>query len=407
MVEQCDNARAMGPPPAMDIDPFSAEFLANPYAFQRVLRDAAPVVFLSRYGCYAVGRYEEVRVAFSDWKRFSSASGTGLGHIGRGQNWRPPGPIVEADPPDHTALRATLNRLLSPSVVRAWRVAFDAEAEQMVSRLALRGEFDAVSELVEPFILKVFPDALGIDNEGRENLLAVGDLTGNALGPPNELFHESAQRVEKILPWFNAKFERAAMKPGGFGEKIWQLSDVGEIAAEKVVPLLRTFLRGGMDTVISGISSALWLLATHPDQWDLTRSRPELVRAAFMEAIRLETPAQSLFRTTRSACELSGYQLEPDTKVLCSLGAANRDPRKWENADSFDLQRPAFDAVAFGVGIHVCLGQIIARLEAEALLASLLRHVERFELVAPALHRPNNTARRLDRLPLRVIPTVH
>jgi hypothetical protein len=314
---------------------------------------------------------------------------------------------VESDPPDHTALRATLNRLLSPSVIRSWRAIFDEEAERTLSGLVTGAEFDAIAELVEPFVLKVFPDALGIDNEGRENLLAVGDLTGNALGPPNNLFLESTRRVEPILPWFNAKFERAAMKPGGFGEKIWQLSDQGEIAREKVVPLLRTFLRGGMDTVISGISSMLWLLATNPEQWEMMRTKPELVRAAFTEAIRLETPAQSLFRTTREAIEFAGFQLRADTKVLCSLGAANRDPRKWQDPDKFDLQRPTYDAVAFGVGAHVCLGQLIARFEAEALLLSLLRHVERFELGAPPVHRLNNTARRLDRLVLRITKTVH
>ena len=121
-----------------------------------------------RYDCYAVGRYEEVRSAFSDWRRFSSAAGTGLGHIGRGETWRPPGPIVESDPPDHTALRATLNRLLSPSVIRSWRAIFDEEAERTLSGLVTGAEFDAIAELVEPFVLKVFPDALGIDNEGRE-----------------------------------------------------------------------------------------------------------------------------------------------------------------------------------------------------------------------------------------------
>jgi 4-methoxybenzoate monooxygenase (O-demethylating) len=394
----------LGPPPSLDIDPFASEWLKVPYAFHKVLRDAAPIVFVPKYNCYATGRYQEVRLAFSDWNRFSSAAGTGLGHIGRGEAWRPPGPIVESDPPDHTALRSTLTRVLSPLVVRSWREQFTREAERLVGELVQRDEFDAVRDLVEPYVLKVFPDALGIEIAGRENLLAIGELTGNALGPPNQLFLDSMQAVEPILPWFNSKFERAAMLPGGFGEKIWLLSDTGEIAVDKVVPLLRTFLRGGMDTVISGISSALWLLASNPDQWRLLRADPALIRVVFEEAIRLETPAQALFRTTKGAVEFAGYRLESDVKVLCSLGAANRDPNKWPNADTFDLKRTTIGQLALGVGVHVCLGQMIARLEAEAILTSLLAHVDQIELTQQPVHRLNNTARRLETLALRLKP---
>src|ERR1700733_6403534 len=361
MAEPAASGETVGPPPSLNVDPFAKEQLADPFAFHRVLREAAAVVLLPKYGCYATGRYEPVRIAFSDWRRFSSASGTGLGHIGRGETWRPPGPIVEADPPDHTALRTSLNRLLSPIVVRAWRDRFDAEADRMVRILIEQREFDGVRELVEPYVLKVFPDALGIDASGRENLLAIGELTGNALGPPNELFRESYERVEPALPWFNSKFERAAMLPGGFGEGIWHLSDSGEIQSEKVVPLLRTFLRGGMDTVISALSSALWLLASTPEQWNLLQQKPTLVRTAFEETIRLETPAQSLFRTTVGPTEFFGFRLDGDMKVLCSLGAANRDPDKWTNPEAFDLTRNTSGQLALGAGIHLCLGQMIAR----------------------------------------------
>jgi 4-methoxybenzoate monooxygenase (O-demethylating) len=394
----------LGPPPRLDLDPFASEWLRDPYAFHKALRDAGPVVFLPKHNCYAVGRYEEVKLAFSDWKRFSSAAGTGLGHIGRGEAWRPPGPIVESDPPDHTALRATLTRLLSPVVIRSWRDQFTREAERIVADLVQHREFDGVRDLVEPYVLKVFPDALGIESAGRENLLAIGELTGNALGPPNQLYRESMHAVEPILPWFTSKFERSAMLPGGFGERIWLLSDTGEIAADKVVPLLRTFLRGGMDTVISGISSALWLLASNPDQWNLLRADPTLIRVVFEEAIRLETPAQTLFRTTINRMEFGGYQLEADMKVFCSLGAANRDPDKWPHADVFDLKRTTMGQLALGVGIHVCLGQMIARLEADAILSALIANIDQLELMRPPMHRLNNTARRLETLLLRVKP---
>jgi 4-methoxybenzoate monooxygenase (O-demethylating) len=298
-----------------------------------------------------------------------------------------------------------LNRVLSPLIVRTWREQFQAEAERFVANAVERVDVDGMRNLVEPFVLKVFPDALGIENTDRENLLLIGELTGNALGPPNELFNYSTQLVEPILPWLNSKFERPAMLPGGFGAKIWQLSDSGEIPQDKVAPLLRTFLRGGMDTVISAIGSALWLLAVNPAAWRRLKLEPGRLRAVFDETIRLETPAQTLFRTTKgSVSDFFGHQLLGDMKVLCSLGAAHRDPEKWPHADEFDLTRNIAGQLALGTGIHTCLGQMIARYETEAMLSTLLERVKCLELTGEAVHRVNNTARRLERLPLRLHP---
>lgn len=389
-------------PPVFDIDPFATEYLANPYRFQEELRAAGPIVYVPRHEMYATGRYAEVQSSFSDWKNFSSAAGTGLGHVQKGLALRTPGPIVEVDPPDHTKMRSTLNRILSPAVIRRWREEFEAEAERMVAELIGHGTFDAVSDLVEPFILKVLPDAMGLDEEGRDNLLPIGDLTGNALGPRNALFLDSEQRVAPLLPWFGARFERKAMLPGGFGEQIWAASDTGEIEADKVMPLIRTFLRGGTDTGISGISSTLWLLATNQDQWAALKAEPKLARQAFDEALRLETPAQSLFRTTKGSFEFAGYMLQNDVKVMCCLAAANRDPDKWPNASVYDIKRSTMGHLAFGTGIHVCIGQMVARLECEAILAALIRHTDVLEMNGAARHKLSNTARRLASLPVRV-----
>jgi cytochrome P450 len=389
-------------PPVLDIDPFVPEYLENPTRFHAVLREAGRIVYVPKHEMYATGRYVEVQSSFSDWKNFSSAAGTGLGHVQKGLALRTPGPIVEVDPPDHTKMRTTLNRILSPAVIRGWRDQFEAEAERLVAALVPKGEFDAVTELVEPFILKVLPDAMGLDDEGREHLLPIGDLTGNALGPRNDLFLDSERKVAPLMPWFNSKFERAAMLAGGFGEKIWQASDTGEIESEKVMPLIRTFLRGGTDTGISGISSMLWLMASNQDQWSLLKAEPKLARQAFDEALRLETPAQSLFRTTRGSFEFAGYQLEDDVKVMCCLAAANRDPAKWADADKYDIKRSTLGHVAFGTGIHVCIGQMVARLEGEAILGALLRHTEVLAMNGPQAHKLSNTARRLVSLPLRV-----
>ncbi|MCO5089837.1 cytochrome P450 [Bosea sp. (in: a-proteobacteria)] len=391
-------------PPVFDVDPFSDEVLSNLYDYQARLRAAGPVVYIPRYDIYAVGRYAEVQQAMSDWKNFSSASGTGLGNIKKGDSWRIPSAIVEVDPPDHTRVRSALMKVLSPIVVRSWRAGFDKEAGEIADELVSRGRFDGVKDLVEPFVLKVFPDALGLDDEGRQNLLVIGDLTANGFGPNNELTRRATEAVEPLLPWFDSKFERQNMLPTGFGARIWELADAGELDMEWLPGILRTFLRGGTDTVISGVSSTLHKLATHPRQWDLLKQDPSLTRAAFEEAIRLESPAQFIFRTTTREQDLAGYRLAAAMKVMCSLASANRDPLRWEQPEEYDITRRNVGHMALGAGVHVCIGQMIARAEAEAVIGAVTARVARLELDGPAVYRKSNGARRLDSLPLRVTP---
>jgi cytochrome P450 len=134
------------------------------------------------------------------------------------------------------------------------------------------------------------------------------------------------------------------------------------------------------------------------------RDDPAKVKAAFEEGIRHETPFQVTYRTTSGPTELSGIRLDGDTKIGVFLGAANRDPRKFENADRFDVDRPALagNHLALGTGVHACIGQMIARLESEALIGALARKAAKLELTAPATYRPINQMRMLDKLPMRI-----
>jgi len=145
-------------------------------------------------------------------------------------------------------------------------------------------------------------------------------------------------------------------------------------------------------------------LARFPQQWQKLRQDPGgFARAAFEEAIRLESPVQTFFRTTTRATELGGAPIDADRKVLVFLGAANRDPRQWRDPDSYEIERKNIGHVGFGAGIHVCVGQLLARLEGEVVLQSLARRVSRLELAGEPERRFNNTLRGLKRMPLRLV----
>lgn len=388
--------------PVLQVDPFDVAVLRDPYPFFKALREAGPVAWLAPYGIYATGRHAETTTVLSRWQQFTNAGGAGLADIRKPGNWRPASVILEVDPPAHTAVRGALQKILSPIVVRQWREKFQAEAEAMADQLVAKGRFDGMRDAAEAFVLQVFPPAVGI-RIPRENAQAIGDMNFNAIGPNNELTKAAVTRAQPYMQWYEDSMKREAMLPGGFGELIHQAEDAGALQKGFAANLTRSFLRGGMDTTISGIGSALLALARDPAQWDLLRADPALVRNAFDEAIRHESPVQVMFRTTCEGAELGGVALAPDIKIAAFMGAANRDTRQWPDADRFDLRRPvAGQHLAFGSGPHVCIGQMIARLEAECLIGALARRVKRLRLAGEPVYRPVNTLRTLDSLPLEV-----
>jgi hypothetical protein len=166
--------------------------------------------------------------------------------------------------------------------------------------------------------------------------------------------------------------------------------------------LLRSFLTAGVDTTVHGIGAALRELAENPEQWAALRQDPSKARAAFDETVRYVAPVQTFFRTVNEDTEVSGVHLPEGSKILMFLAAANRDPRHWEDPDTFDIRRQASGHVGFGFGIHSCVGQIMARLEGECLLGALARKVASIEVVGEARLQLNNTLRGWDSLPLRL-----
>jgi hypothetical protein len=390
--------------PVLPLDPFAPDFLGYPYPGHERLREAGPVVWLDRYQCWAMARYAEVRDALVDWQRFCSAAGVGLSNFRTEEPWRPPSLVLEADPPAHGRTRAVLAKALAPPVLAQWRQIFAHEADRLARRCAAQGCFDGVTELAEAFPLHVFGDALGLSAEGRERLLVYGNMVFNGFGPHNELFTQAMARADEIRDWVGAQCDRSALAPGGFGAAIYDAAAAGEITEQEAALLVRSLISAGIDTTVAGLGAALRCFAGHPEMWQALRADPALARPAFEESLRLESPVQIFFRTTTEPVEIAGTRLGANEKVLLFLAAANRDPRKWPEPDRFDIRRRAAGHVAFGAGIHVCVGQALARLEAEAVLTALARHIETIEPAGPAELRPNNTLRTYARMPLKVTP---
>jgi 4-methoxybenzoate monooxygenase (O-demethylating) len=197
--------------PSSDADPFGYDVLEDPAAFHRDLRNAGPLIYLSRYDVYAMGRYEQVHAALTDWQSFESAAGVGLSNFRHERPWRTPSLLLETDPPRHDAPRAVLSSILSTRALHGLRERWFHDAETLVDQIAERGSVDAVSEIAQVYPLRVFPDAVGISAQGRQNLLPYGDHLFNAFGPRNELVERGLGRIGDLAAWVDAQCSRDAV----------------------------------------------------------------------------------------------------------------------------------------------------------------------------------------------------
>lgn len=386
--------------PTLDFDLFSAEAMANPEAFDTLVRETAPAVYLSRHGVWAVGRHADVHAVFADWESFSSASGTGFTNIRKEGNWRQPSLILENDPPEHGKYRRLLARILSPAVLRRLREDFTATAQRIVDAALEKGSVDLMADLAEAFPFAALPDAVGFRQEDRRNLLIYSELNFNAMGEKNALYQAALARATPILDWVVENCRREAVAPGSLGAAIFAAADAGELTEDEAGLLVRIFISAGMDTTINGIGFALEALARRPDDWARLHADPTLARAAFDEGLRFCAPSPYIGRTTTRPVEIGGVPIGAEEKVILFIAAANRDPRQWAEPERFDLDRKTSGHMAFGFGIHACVGQMMARMEAEILISTLARKTARLTVTGEASYQRINWLRGLASLPV-------
>ena len=396
-----DIAVSLSSVPLLDCDPFSKPFLHDPYPHYARMREAGPVLYAEQYGCYVVARHAEVQRVLSEWQTFSSAAGVGLANFNKEKPWRPPSIVLEADPPMHTKTRTVLARTMSPGIVRKLRDQFEREAEILVDHILALGTFDGIRDFAEKYPTKVFPDAVGLPTVGRENLLPYGSMVFNSFGPANDIAKAAFANADAVRDWIMRNCSREALTQDGLGAIIYASVDSGELTNDEAAMLVRSFLSAGVDTTVNAFGNFLWALATNQDQWLRLRARPELARNAFEESLRYEGAAQAFFRTTTKQVDIGGFTIGANEKICAFMGSANRDSRRWDRPDMFDIERKATGHMTFGTGIHGCVGQPIARLEGEAVFAAIARKVGEIELVGEPVRQYNNVLRALDSLPVR------
>ena len=386
--------------PTSDYDPFTPEAILDAHNQDGALRDIAPAVYLERYDVWAVARFEHVQLLLKDYETFTSTN-------------RPffdpkairPNILLTEDPPEHTRTRSVIMRSLSAPALRKMKEEFDRAAVALVDRLLESGGLvDGHLDIASAYVLQVFPDMLGLSKEGRHHLLRFGDAAFNAFGPANEIQRRGMERAAEAIAWVDRSVKREAVEPDGLGGQMFKAADAGEITESEAELLVRTLFAAGSDTTIYGIGSMIRAFSENPEQWQILREDRSLVRNAFEEVLRYESPSRFGGRATKDVTDLDGVTLPAGARIMVMFLAAGRDPRRWENPDTFDIRRKVVGHVNLGYGIHACAGQALARIEGQAVLSALVDRVAAIEPAGEAERAVNFQAHGHEHIPLRLIP---
>ena len=370
------------PIPEFDTDLFSHESVRNANAVDDRLREFAPVVRLPGENVTMIARFEHVSSGLRDWKTFSSTS----------RPWHDPNSVrpellLTDDPPKHSGVRSVVASALSPAALSKMGEAFRADANALMAQIKARGdgvEIDAVAELTQAFVYKVLPDLLGLPEAGREHLSAFGNMVWATMGPMNTLFHETmAATGQPVIDWATEACKRDNLLPGSLGMAMYEAADRGEITADEAYLLVGILLSAAADTTVITLANAVRAFSEFPDQLALVRKDPKLVRAAFEESLRWDSPSRMAGRIAMRDVEIDGFVIPAGERCGLMFAAANRDPRKWTDPDRFDVLRSNTGHLGFGFGVLACVGRVLALLEADALLGAFSQQVARVEPAGP------------------------
>ena len=389
--------------PISDVNPFELDVRLDPYPFYHELREMGPVVHLRKLDLYAVTRFADVRRVLADQQVFSSASGVAQNAA---MNAAMAGSIVGTDPPEHTRLREILGRPLTPAKLAPMRDRLSQLSAGQVERiLSDGGEVEAVSQIAWYLPLTVVTELVGMPDDATARMLPWAAASFNGMAP--DIMPGTAPALATIGEMIGYVADPGLpdrLRPGSWSAQLHEASVRGEIDYGQFLSMLQGYLMPSLDTTIFAMSNLLWLLANNPDQWELLRSRPNLIPRAIHEAIRIESPVQFFSRVATEDTDIDGTPIMAGSRVFVIYAAANRDPRRFEDPDSFKIERESTDHVGFGHSAHRCVGMNLALMEITAMLTALVGKVRAIELI-DAKRADNAILRGFEKLALRLVPS--
>ena len=364
--------------PTYDIDFYSDAVIDDPYPHYKAMRDLAPVVWLPQNNGYAISRFADVRDALRNVSVFLSGRGIMMNDpVNAAAGGKS---VLNMDDPQHAAARRIMVKPLLPGALKTLQDDIQRLADEQVDRLVSCGSFNGIAEFAHYLPLTLVTRLVGLPEEGQNQMLEWANGIFNVIGNMNERFFKGAP-AEQMAREYLLQVPREILLPGSWGERVFELVDEGTMTDEQARLMMFDYLAPALDTTINATSGALWLFGQNPDQWDLVRADPALIPAALDEAMRLETPIRAFSRYVGRDHEVDGIMIPEGSRALIVYASANRDERRWDEPERFDIRRKApQEQLAFGTGVHMCAGMHLAKLEMRSIFGALARRVARFEV---------------------------
>jgi cytochrome P450 len=354
----------------MEFNPYSAEFRDDPYPVYRTLRDDDPVHYSEKLGFWVLSRYDDIVAALQDVDTYSSAGALSVGAPKEVLDQVPM--MMLLDPPRHGQLRALVNRAFTPRRVAELEPRIRATARRLIDDFCESGCCDLVSQFSGPLPTTVIAELLGVPAEDglmfREKSNAI--VTQDAQGDGEMDFTPAIE----LMMYMTAAYDERRTKPRDdlMSALLAAQIDGERLAQNELLGFAFLLLIAGNETTTNLISNAIALLDQHPDQRKQLLDDPSLLPVAIEEFLRFESPVQGLSRTLQRDVVLHGRRMMEGELVLLLYASANRDERRIEDPERFDILRNEKAHLAFGFGTHFCLGASLARLEARIALEELV-----------------------------------
>jgi cytochrome P450 len=353
--------------------PFDPEVIADPYPVYHDLRDHAPVHWSPEASSWVLSRYDDVCAALTDPVTYSSASGIFP---------TPPGVdmtelflpmLIMSDPPRHTQLRQLVSRAFTPRRIAGLELSIQTLVDDLLNHIPDAGAWDFVSGFAGPLPAIVIADMLGVPREDRDQF-RTWSTTLIESNPIRGEFGPGLAAAAALYEYFAGFLtERRAHPRDDLMTALVHAEVDGEhLSEEELLGFCLLLLVAGHETTTNLLSNSAVLLAHHPESRQQLADNPDLMPAAVEELLRYDSPVQGLARTLTRPVNLHGQRMQTGDTALLLFGSANRDDHAFSDADRFDIQRHPERQVAFGRGIHFCLGAALARLETRAALGALL-----------------------------------
>jgi cytochrome P450 len=315
--------------------------------------------------------------------------------------------ILRLDPPDHTRIRKLMNQAFRPRAVARLRERVQAIVNELLDRAAERGEMDLIADLALPVPSTLICEMMGVPVADRARFTdwtsAATHLLAGALISSDQLERSMGAAMSLAAYFTDLIAERRKHLGDDILSDLIRAEEAGDRLSEpELLSQSIGLLIAGFETTIGLIGNGVLAFCRHPQQWQLLRERPELIDRAVEECLRYDGPILLTVRVTREDTRFGEKTIPADSPVMCILSAANRDPAHFPDPDRFDITRQDNDHLAFGGGVHFCLGAHLARMEAQVAIGGLVQRFREIERTSEGLVWGKSLFRVLGELPLRV-----